>query len=176
MPLVNLCCCLCFWPISCKLEILLIPSNQDVNHKSTLLPVLWPTGYKLQVPQKSPPWVQWIWLSGSQSSEEHLTQFSRSVVSDSLWPRVLQHTGLPCPSPMLGTCSNSCPSNRWCHPAILSSVILFSSCLQTFSASGSFPMSLVSGGQSIEVSASALVSPINIQDWFPLGLTGWNSW
>ena len=87
----------------------------------------------------------------------------------------LQHARLPCPSPTPGACSNSCPSRRWCHPTISSFVVPFSSCLQSFPASGSFPMSqfLASGGQSIGVSASASVLPMNIQDWFPLGWTGW---
>ena len=104
-------------------------------------------------------------------------QFSWSVVSDSLRPHGLQHTRLPCPSPTPGACSNLRPSGRWCHPTISSSVDPFSSCPQSFAASGSFPMSqfFASGGQSIEISASASVLPMNIQDWFPLGLTGWIS-
>ena len=86
----------------------------------------------------------------------------------------LQHTRLPCPSTTPGDCSNSCPLSWWCHPTISSSVIPFSSRLQSFPASESFPMSqfFSSVGQSIRVSASASVLPINIQDWFPLGLTG----
>ena len=102
---------------------------------------------------------------------------SHSVMSNSLWPHGLQHTRLPCPSPTLGACSNSCPLSRWCHPTISSSVIPFSSCLQSFPASESFPVSqfFASGGQSIGVSASASVLPMNIQDWFPLGWTGWIS-
>ena len=101
-------------------------------------------------------------------------QFSRSVMSDSLQPHELQHARLPCPSPTLGACSNSCPLSWWCHPTISSSVVPFSSCLQSFPASGSFPMSqfFASGGQSIGLSASASVLPKNIQDWFPLGWTG----
>ena len=89
-----------------------------------------------------------------------------------LRPHGLQHTRLPCPS-LHGVCSNACPLSRWCHPPISSLFIPFSSCLQSFPASGSFPMSqlLTSGGQSIEASASASVLPVNIQDWFPLGLT-----
>ena len=82
---------------------------------------------------------------------------------------------LPCPSPTPGAYSNSCPSSRWCHPTISSSVVPFSSCLQSFPASGSFSIQsqfFTSGGQSIGVSASASVLPMNIQDWFPLGLTG----
>ena len=85
----------------------------------------------------------------------------------------LQHTKLLCPSLMPGACSNSCPLSRWCHPTISSSTIPFSSCLQSFPASGSFPRSqFTSGGESIGVSVSGLVFPMNIQDWFPLGLTG----
>ena len=104
-------------------------------------------------------------------------QFSHSVVSNSLRPHELQHARPPCPSPTPGVHSNSCPSNRWCHPAISSSVVPFSSWLQFFSASGSFPMSqfFTSGGQSIGLWASASVLPMNIQDWFPLGLTDWIS-
>ena len=101
-------------------------------------------------------------------------QFNHSVVSDSLWPHELQHTKLPCPSPTPWACSNSCPSSRWCHSTILSSVVPFSSCLQSFPASGSFSTSqfFPSGGQHIGASASASVLPMNIQDRFPLGLTG----
>ena len=104
-------------------------------------------------------------------------QFSLSVVSDSLRPYEPQHARLPCTAPTPRAYSNSCPLSRWCHPTISSSVILFSFCLQSFSASGSFPMSqlFASGGQNIGDSASASVLPINIQDWFPLGWTGWIS-
>ena len=104
-------------------------------------------------------------------------QFSCSIVSDSLWPHGLQHIRLPCPSPTPEACSNSCPSSQWYHPIISSSVVPFSSHLQSFPASGSFPMSLsfTSGGHSIRVSASASVLPMNIQDWFPLGWIGWIS-
>ena len=106
-----------------------------------------------------------------------LVQFSCSVMSDSLQPHGLQHARPPCPSPTPGVYSNSCPLSQWCHPTISSSVIPFSSCLQFFPASGSFQMSQLSasGGQSIGVSASKSVLPMNIQDWFPLGLTGWIS-
>ena len=98
-------------------------------------------------------------------------QFSCSVTSDSLQPHGLQHARLPCPSPIPRNCSNSCPSSRWCHPIILSSDVSFSSRLQSFPASESFPESqfFTSGGQSIEASAS--VFPVNIHDWLPLGLT-----
>ena len=104
-------------------------------------------------------------------------QFSRSVVSDSLWPHELQHARPRCPSPTPGVCSNSCPLSQWCHPTILSSVVPFSSCPQSFPASGAFQMSqlFTSGGQSIGVSASTSVLPMNTQDWPLLGSTGWIS-
>ena len=104
-------------------------------------------------------------------------QFSRSVMSSSLWPHESQHAKLPCPSPIPGVHSNSCPSSRCCHPAISSSVIPFSSCPQSLPTSGSFPMSqlFASGGQSTGVLASASVLPMNTQDWSPLGWTGWVS-
>ena len=106
-----------------------------------------------------------------------ISQFSDSVMSDSLWPHGLQHVRLPCPSPTPRAYSNSCPSSQWCYPTISSTVVSFSSCLQSFSASGSFLMSqfFMSGGQSIGVSASASVLPMNIQEWFTLGWTGWIS-
>ena len=99
-------------------------------------------------------------------------QFSHSVMSHSLRPHELQHTRPPCPSPTPGACSSSCPSNQWCHPTISSSVIPFSFCLQSFPGLGSFLMSqfFTSDGQSIGASTSVL--PMNIQDWFPLGLSG----
>ena len=104
-----------------------------------------------------------------------LVHFSCSVVSDSLRAHGPQHTRLPCLSPTPGACSDSCPLSRWCYPTISSSVVPFSSCLQSFPASGSFQMSqfITSGGQSIGASASVL--PMNIQDWFSLGWTGWIS-
>ena len=100
-------------------------------------------------------------------------QFSHSVVSDSLWPHGLQHARLSCPSPTPGACSNSCPLSQWRHPTISSSVVPFSSCPQSFPASGSFPMSQfsASSGQIIGVSALASILPMSIQDWFPLGWT-----
>ena len=103
--------------------------------------------------------------------------FSCSVVSDSLQSHGLQHTRLPCPSLSPRGCSNSCPLNWWCYPTISSSVIPFSSCLQSFPASGSFPLSqlFASAGQSIGATASASILPVNIQGRFPLGLTGWIS-
>ena len=104
-------------------------------------------------------------------------QFSRSVVSDYLWPHESQHTRPPCPSPTPGVYSNSCPSSRWCHPAISPSVIPFSSCPQSLPSSGSFSMSQLFawGGQSIGVSASASVLPMYTQDLSPLGWTDWIS-
>ena len=104
-------------------------------------------------------------------------QFSHSVTSDSLQPHEPQDTRPPCPSPTPGVYTNSCPSSWWCHPAISSSVIPFSSCPQSLPASGSFSMSQLfpRGGQSIGVSASASVLPMNTQDWSPLGWTGWIS-
>ena len=100
--------------------------------------------------------------------------FSHLVMSNSLQSHGLPHARLPCPSPSPRACSNSCPLRWWCHPTTSSSVVPFSSRLQSFPASGSFPMSLffASGGQSIGVSASASVLPMNIQGWFPLELTG----
>ena len=104
-------------------------------------------------------------------------QFSHSVVSDSLRPHRLQHARPPCPSATPRACSNSCPTSQWSHPTISYSVIPSSSCPQSFPASGSFPVSqlFVSGGQRIGVSASTSVLPMNIQDWFPSGWTGWIS-
>ena len=106
-----------------------------------------------------------------------MVQFISSVMSDSLWCYGLQHARLPCPSLTPGIYSDSCPSSRWCHPAISSSVVPFSSCLQSFPASGPFQMIqfFASGDQSIEISASASVLPVNIQDWFHLGWTSWIS-
>ena len=104
-------------------------------------------------------------------------QFSHSVIFNSLQPHGLQHARPPCPSPPPRVYSNSCPSSQWCHPTISSSVIPFSSWLQSFPASGFFPMNqfFPTGGQRIGASVSASVLPVNIQDWFPLGWTGWIS-
>ena len=111
----------------------------------------------------------WVYIS---------VQFSQLVMSDSLQPDGLQHARLPCPSPTPRACSNLCPWSWWCHPTIWSSVIPFSSFLQSFPASGAFPMSqyFTSGGQSIGATASESVIPMDIQDWFPLGLTGLIIW
>ena len=104
-------------------------------------------------------------------------QFNHSVVSDSLQPHEPQHARPLCPSATPGVYPNPCPLSRWCHLTISSSVIPFSSCLKSFPVSESFQMSqfFTSGGQSIGASASASVLPVNIQDWFPLGWTGWIS-
>ena len=112
-----------------------------------------------------------LWFRGTDPTK---LQFSHSVVSNSLWPHGLQHTRPPCPSPTPEVYPNSCPLSWWCHPAISSSVLPFSSCLQSFPGSGSFQISqfFTSGGQSIGVSASISVLPMNTQDWSPLGWTG----
>ena len=121
------------------------------------------------------PVIHRMWLDCSMSFSS--VQFSCSVMSDSLQPHEPQPARSPCPSPTFGVYSNSCPLSRWCHPTISFYVVPFSSRLQSFPASGSFQMSqfFESGGQSIGVSASALVLSMNIQDWFPLGWTGWIS-
>ena len=108
-------------------------------------------------------------------SEISSVQFSSLVVSKSLWPHGMQHTRLPCPSPTPGVYSNSFPLSQWCHPTISSSVIPFSSCLQSFPATGSFQIDqfFALSGQSIGVSTSVL--SMNTQNWFPLGWTGWIS-
>ena len=109
-----------------------------------------------------------------------MSQFSsvQSLSCVSLRAHESQHARPPCPSPTPGVHPNSCPLSQWCHPTILSSVFPFSSCPQSFPASGSFQMSqlFTSGGQSIGVSASASILPTNTQDWSPLGWTGWISW
>ena len=114
--------------------------------------------------------LQWLPLFSS-------VQFSCSVVSDSLWPHELQRTRLHCPSPTPRVHTNSCPSSQWCHPTISSSVVPLLLCPKSFPESGSFPMSqlFTSGSQSIGVSASTSVFPMNTQDWSPLVWTGWIS-
>ena len=127
-------------------------------------------------------WIHWcnhvwkildLWWLLSFSS----VQFSRSVMSNSLWPYESHHARPPCSSSTPGIHSKSCPSSRWCHPAISSSVVPFSSCPQSLPASGSFPMCQLFawGGQSIRVSAPTSVLPMNTQDWSPLSWTGWIS-
>ena len=110
-------------------------------------------------------------------SSRGLVQFSRSVVSDSLRPHGLQHARPPCPSPTPRVYTNPCTLSRWCHLAISSSIVLFSSHLQSFPGSGSFQINqfFISGGQSIRVSASASFLPMYLQDWSPLGWTDWLS-
>ena len=125
----------------------------------------------------SPNLVGWFSVTVLRSQCHSQDQFNCSVVSNSLRPRGLPHTRPSCQSPTPGACSNLCLLCRWCHQTISSSVLPFYSCLQSFPASGSFQMShfFTTGGQSIGVSASASVLPMNIQDWFPLGWTGWIS-
>ena len=138
-----------------------------------LCPTAWPLsshqGWN-QLGAKS-PWLQKVKL-GLPEKYFISAQFSCSVMSNSVWPHGLQQARLPCPSPTPTACSNSCPLRQWCYPTISSSVVPFS-CLQSYPASGSFTMSqfFASGGQSFGVSTSASVLPMNIQDWFPLGLT-----
>ena len=123
-------------------------------------------------------WREWNQVYHTTQQKAFLSfdqsELSHSVMSDSLWPHKPQHARPPCLSPTLRVHPNSCPLSRWCHPAISSSVIPFSSCPQFFPASGSFQMSqlFISGAQSIGVSASTSVLPMNIQDWSPLGWTG----
>ena len=138
------------WFLSCKMEVI---SKLHQNYVKCLM--------------------QQVSLSSGSISS---VQFSRSVVADFLWPHGLQHTRLPSPLPTPRACSNSCPLSWWCYPTISSSVIPFFSCLQSFPASGSFPMSqfFASGGQSFEASASVSVFLMNIEDWFPLGLMVWS--
>ena len=130
-------------------------SLRSVNAETCLRASFWATEHRVHCSQAS-------------------VKFSRSVVLDSLWHHGLQHTWPPCPSTTPRVYSSSCPLSRWCHLTISSSVIRFSSCLQSFLASGSFPMSqfFAWGGQSIGVSASASALPMNIQDWFYDGLVG----
>ena len=121
--------------------------------------------------------LKWFPLGSLSTGSFSSAQFSHLVVSDSLWPHELQHARPPCPLPTPAVHPNSCLSSWWCNPAIISSVVPFSSCPQTLPASESFPMSQLFawGGQSIGVSASASVLPMNTQDWSPLGWTGWVS-
>ena len=115
------------------------------------------------------------WNSTGQNTGVGSAQFSCSVMSDSLRPHELQHARTPCPSSTTRVYLNPCPLSRWCHPIMSSSVVSFSSCPQSFLTSGSVQMSqlFASGGQSIGVSASTSVLPMNSQDWSPLGWTGW---
>ena len=116
----------------------------------------------------------WLYTKSGSGFFLCSVQFSCTVMSNSLQPHGLQHARPPCGSTTPGACSNSCPLSLWSHTTILYSIISFSSCFHFFPASGSFLMSkfFTAGGQNIEVSASALILPTNIQGWFPLGLTG----
>ena len=145
----------------------------------TTLPASWEICMQVKKQQLELGIEQW---SGSKLEKEYVktgychpvsVQLSQSIVSDSLQPHGLPHTRLPYPSPTTGACSNLCPLSWWCHPAISSSVVPFSFCLQPFPASESFPVSqfFTSGGQSIGPSNTASALPMNIQDWFPLWLT-----
>ena len=120
---------------------------------------------------------KYLYCLSMNSVEMSSVQFSRSAVSESLWPHESHQARPPCPTPNSRVQSNSCPSSRWCHPAISSSVVPISSCPQSLPASGSFPMSQLFawGGQSIGVSALVSVLPMNTQEWSPLGWTGWTS-
>ena len=133
--------------------------------------------YKIRRQRNQIANILWIIKKARDFHKNISVQFSPSVVSYSLRPQGLQHARPPCPSPTPRAYSNSCPSQWWCHPTISSFVFPFSSCLQSFPVLGSFLMQwfFTSDGQSIGVSASASVLPMNIQDWFPLGLTGWIS-
>ena len=136
-----------------------IPPN--ATHRFNVIPIKLPMAFFTELERKF----------------SQLVQFRHLVMADFLWHHELQHPRPPCPSPTPGACSNSCPSSQWCHPTISSSVVPFSSRLQFFPASVSFPMSqlFASGGQSIGVSASPSVLPMNTQDWSPLGWSGWIS-
>ena len=125
---------------------------------------------------KSKPYNK-LWTLGDNAVSVYVHQFTRSIVSDSLRPHESQHARPPCPSQTPGVYPNSCTLSQWCQPAISSSVVPFSSCPQSLPALGSFPMSqhFAWGGQSISVSASASVLPMNTQEWSPLGWTGWIS-
>ena len=148
----------------------------NIQSKEFSRPEYW-SGWSTPSPGNIPdPGIEAVDINSPQIKFS-LVQFSRSVVSDSLQPHESQHARPPCPSPTPRVYPNSCPLSRWCHPIISSSVVPSSSCTQSFPASGSFQMSqhFVSGGQSIGVSASTSVLPMNTQDWSPLGWTGWIS-
>ena len=120
-------------------------------------------------------WLDLLVVQGTLKSLLQSVQFNFSVMSGSLWPHESQHARPPCPSPTPRVHPNPCPLSRWCHSTILSSVIPFSSCPQSFPASGEMSQLFSSGGQIIGVSASTSVLPMNTQDWSPLGWTGWIS-
>ena len=141
----------------------------------TTIPCLWPpSSLALNLSQLQDPMSQ-LFRSDGQSIGVCISsfQFSSSVKCESLWPHGQQHTRLPCPLPTPELCSNACASSQWCHPTISSSRIPFSSCLQSFPATGSFVLNqfFTSGGESIGASAWESVLPMNIQDWLPLRVT-----
>ena len=143
--------------------------------KATSINYAWNKWQSVKVPGEEAPSPAWsIRKSFSREMRPELLLFAHSVVSNSLRPHELRHTRLPWPSPSPKAYSNSCPLSQWCYPTIPSFVIPFHSCLQSFPASGSFLMSYLfaSGSQPIGASVSTSVLPMNIQDWFPLGLTG----
>ena len=164
---------MCIVTLTAYGKILLPYGSRKWQHTPILLPG-WETQWT-EEPEGDSPWghresdtTQWP----NDSHYQYQYKFSRSVMSNS-W----QQARPPCPSPTPRVHPNPCPLSQWCHPIISSSAVPFSSCPQSFPASGSFPMSqlIASGGQSIRVSASASVLPMNTQDWFPLGWTGWIS-
>ena len=145
-----------------------------------MISVFWMLNFKPAFPLSSFTFIKKLFNSSLLSDIRMMSsvsvQFSHSVLSDSMQPSGLQHSRPPCPSPIPGIYQNSCPLSWWCHPTISSSVVPFSSHLQSFPASGSFLMSqFISGGQSIGDSASTSVLPMNTQDWSPWGWTGWIS-
>ena len=148
--------------------------SSNITFSVKIIPV---TLLKTTTLQPSLQPILFILLHFSNSTSVSSIQLSRSVVSDSLWPHGLQHARPPCPSPIPGVHSNSCPLSRWCHPAISSSVVPFSSCPQSLPESGSFPMSQLFawGRQSIGVSGLTSVLPKNTQNWSPLEWTCWIS-
>ena len=152
--------------------------REHTGHRKHLLPTTQEKPLHMDITRWS-IWksIDYILCSQRWRSSISSVQLSRSGVSDSLWSHELQHARPPCPSPTPGVHLNSCPLSQWCHPTISPSVIPFSSCLQSFPASGSFLMSqlFASRGQSIGVSASTSVLSMNIQNWFPLGWAGWIS-
>ena len=167
------------WPQNCKMLTLTLVSSYKFGYNLNIavyfIHILW--GLIKNYKRSLEIIIQSHHMIRLRTLPYYVSQFSRSGVSDSLRLHGLQHTRPPCPLPSPRACSNSCPSSRWCHPTISSSVVPFSSCPQSFPASGSFQMSqfFTSGGQSVGASASASVLAMNIQDWSPLGWTGWIS-
>ena len=181
-PSVSASPCVWGWlPVLCHESRWFVPGGSAFNLVHNWLPTVILPGLLRWENQVACPTVS-VSVHCSMNAKSCLTQFSSvqfscSVVSDSLRPHESQHARPPCPSPTARVYSNSCPSSRWCHPAITSSVIPSSSCPQSLPESGSFPMSQLFawGGQSIGVSATASVLPMNTQDLSPSGWTGWIS-